>query len=260
MQPLMWKEILVQVTVETTIPKQRFAKLSYPKRGLRIGEWNINHLTDAKFERINLLLTTSTNIDILFVIETFLKPSKPDSLFNIPGYYMYRKDRLGRKNGGGLLTYVAEKVQTNRVSELDEDSVESLWLTVCPHNSKRLILVGGVYRPPSTDKEHDLKIEQNIEMAYLRKQEMIIVGDFNINALDSRLYSKQCLIKSLKSMHLTQLVSTITRPASKTCLDHVYTSHPNFATDVVFFFVVFFFNNLTINKIEGQDNGTEVPN
>ena len=208
-------------------------QIKLPKRGLRIGEWNINHLTDAKFEQINLVLTTSTNIDILFVIETFLKPSKPDSLFNIPGYYMYRKDRTGRKNGGGLLAYVAEKVQTNRVSELDEDSVESLWLTVCPHNSKRSILVGGVYRPPSSDKEHDLKIEQNIEMAYLRKQEMIIVGDFNINALDSRLYSKHRLIKSLKSMHLTQLVSTITRPTSKTCLDHVYTSHPNFITDIV---------------------------
>jgi hypothetical protein len=26
------------------------------------------------------------------------------------------------------------------------------------------------------------------------------------------------------------------------------------------FFFWFFFNNLTINKIEGQDNGTEVPN
>jgi hypothetical protein len=38
---------------------------------------------------------------------------------------MYRKDRIGQKNGGGLLTYVAEKVLTNRVSELDEDSVES---------------------------------------------------------------------------------------------------------------------------------------
>ena len=25
-------------------------------------------------------------------------------------------------------------------------------------------------------------------------------------------------------------------------------------------FFPFFFNNLTINKIEGQDNGTEVPN
>jgi hypothetical protein len=42
----------------------KIRQIKLPKRGLRIGEWNINHLTDAKFKQINLLLTTSTNIDI----------------------------------------------------------------------------------------------------------------------------------------------------------------------------------------------------
>jgi hypothetical protein len=32
------------------------------------------------------------------------------------------------------------------------------------------------------------------------------------------------------------------------------------AIQTLSFFFFFFFNNLTINKIEGQDNGTEVPN
>ncbi len=97
-------------------------QIKLPKRGLRIGELNINHLTDAKFEQINLLLTTSTNIDILFVIETFLTPSKPDSLFNILGYYMYRKDRTGRKKGGGLSYPNDESWHTMNTKDADNNS------------------------------------------------------------------------------------------------------------------------------------------
>ena len=49
------------------------------------------------------------------------------------------------------------------------------------------------------------------------------MGDFNINDL----------VKSLTSIGLFQLVSEVTRPTSKTCLDHVYTTHSNFISDEV---------------------------
>ena len=70
-------------------------QLELPDKGLRIGQWNVNRLTDAKLEQISLLLNTCQNIDILFLIETFLKPSNPDSVLNIPGYSLFRKDRAG---------------------------------------------------------------------------------------------------------------------------------------------------------------------
>ena len=54
-------------------------------QGPRIGQWNINHLTDAKVEQISLVLSTCKNSDILFLIETFLEPLKPDSIYNIHG-------------------------------------------------------------------------------------------------------------------------------------------------------------------------------
>ena len=44
--------------------------------GLKICEWNINRLTDSKFEQIKHFLTSShPEIDVLFLIETFLKPN-----------------------------------------------------------------------------------------------------------------------------------------------------------------------------------------
>ena len=93
-------------------------KLVLPNRGLRIGQRNVEQLTDSKFEQISFLLTTSKNVDILFLLETFLKPSKPDSVYNISGYHLLRKDRVGQK-GGGFLAYVANGVKANRIWDLD---------------------------------------------------------------------------------------------------------------------------------------------
>ena len=50
-------------------------KINSPSSGLQIGEWNINHVTDARFEQIKLFLTsTHNNIDVLSLTETFLQP------------------------------------------------------------------------------------------------------------------------------------------------------------------------------------------
>ena len=122
-------------------------QVKLPDKGLRIGEWNVQHLTDSKFEQISLILGTCNNIDILFLLETFLKPSKPDSVYSIPGYNLYRKDRHGSKSGGGLLAYIADRVKAKRRCELEDDFVESLWFDVCPHVSNRPILVGALSSP-----------------------------------------------------------------------------------------------------------------
>ena len=102
-------------------------------------------LTDSKFEQISFLLTMSKNVDILFLLETFLKPSKPDSVYNISGYHLLRKDRIGQK-GGGFLAYVANGVKANRIWDLEDNDVKSLWLNVYPHNSNRSILIRALYR------------------------------------------------------------------------------------------------------------------
>ena len=55
---------------------------------------------------------------------------------------------------------------------------------------------------------------------------MIILGDFNVDLLNANQGSKHKLVKTLKNLYLTQLVKDVTRPASGTCLDHNWTSHP----------------------------------
>lgn len=105
--------------------------------GLKNCEWNINRLTDSKFQQIRHFLTSShSEIDRLFLIETFLKPKVPDSVFEIPGYVMYRKDRSGVKQGGAILAYVNFKLKENRRIDLEEKEIETLWLDIFPFNSK----------------------------------------------------------------------------------------------------------------------------
>ena len=51
----------------------------------------------------------------MFIIETFLKPNVSASVYEIPGYAMYRKDRAGNKKGGGILAYVNSQLKSNRL-------------------------------------------------------------------------------------------------------------------------------------------------
>ena len=82
------------------------------KNSLKIGQWNANHLTDIKLEEIKLLLTSMNyEIHILFAFETFLKPSKSDSMLELPGYTLHRRDRPGQKKGGGIIAYVSNNVK-----------------------------------------------------------------------------------------------------------------------------------------------------
>ena len=57
------------------------------------------------------------------------------------------------------------------------------------------------------------------------------MGDFNFNYFD-KTYSSHRLAKALKTMALSQIVTSVTRPKSGTCLDHCYASHPAFIADI----------------------------
>lgn len=95
-----------------------------------------------------------------------------------------------------MLGNVKYGLKTKRNNKVDDKCLESLWLNVCPRKSNRSILVGAFYRPRSTRKE----IENLIESAYLNTNEMILVGNVNLNYLDESAYLKHRLLKTFKSM------------------------------------------------------------
>ena len=96
--------------------------------GLRIGHWNVSYLTSAKFDQIKLFLLvksspSSPQLDILFLCETFLKRSVPDSLYAVPGFSIYRRERLSR-GGGGIMALINQDLTTKRGSDLENHEIE----------------------------------------------------------------------------------------------------------------------------------------
>lgn len=79
----------------------------------------------------------------------------------------------------------------------------------------------------------DKQIEDLIESAYLNSQEMILIGDINLDFFDQTAYCKHLTssqdIKEVKYVSTYQRI--VTRPKSKTCLDHVYSTHGHFIFD-----------------------------
>ena len=78
-------------------------------KGISFCQWNIQGLTDAKFDEISTSLVTNNNstnkLDVLILTETFCSSKLQNSFFSIPGYTLYRKDRPVKK-GGGILIYI----------------------------------------------------------------------------------------------------------------------------------------------------------
>jgi hypothetical protein len=73
-----------------------------------------------------LLNSGKKQIDVLFLLETFLKSKTPDTLLEIAGYTLYRKDRCGVKKGGGILVYIINNLKVERLYDLEENELEAI--------------------------------------------------------------------------------------------------------------------------------------
>lgn len=63
-------------------------------------------------------------VDVLFLIEIFLKFYVFDFFFEIFGFVLYRKDRFGNKKGGGIFVFVLEKLKVRREYNFEEMSLK----------------------------------------------------------------------------------------------------------------------------------------
>ena len=108
-------------------------------KGLRIGHWNVNHLTSSKFDQIKLFLKNkdgTPQVDVLWLNETFLKPDIPDSLYSVPGFTIFWRNRQ-IKNDSGILAFINDELSAIRRTDLEDSNFEILWLEIAPFKFKR---------------------------------------------------------------------------------------------------------------------------
>lgn len=101
----------------------------------------------SKSEQLEQFLKDS-NLDFLCLSETWLTPTTPISVFTVPGYNAFRRDR-GHGKGGGVLIYVNNDITCKQIDFKNDNSVECVGITVIlsPQISFNIV---GMYRPPSS--------------------------------------------------------------------------------------------------------------
>ena len=194
-------------------------------RGLKICHINIQSLR-YKTDHLQIFVH-SNNIDILCVTETWLTPQIDVNEIVIDGYNICRKDRVGMIEHGGIVVYIKEGIDYNEDVKISIDNDVEAHFTEINLPCTKPILLGTVYRQPSSNAEYLTKIDLLLQNAVANYNEVITVGDFNLNIFKSN-YSKK--VKSLaKNSNFTQLITEATRitPESRSCLDLAFVTHPD---------------------------------
>ena len=202
-------------------------------KGITFGSLNIRGVSQ-KTDEIAIVLE-KTNLDFLFLQETFLTENVLDTELEISGYRMLRLDRdvaTGKKTGGGLVSYFGNQYKVEALPNwsISKPHLEVCWLKLLLKDT-RPTFVANVYRPP--DGDIDLAIEslndQLADIMGLNTADIIIFGDLNIDM--NKRSAKLSKYKSfLNSNLLHQIVKQPTRitNTSRTIIDHILTNNEDF--------------------------------
>mgnify|MGYP001792265277 CR=1 FL=1 len=183
-----------------------------------LGHLNINSLRN-KFESIQLLIKDS--FDIFLISETKIDSSFPNAQFNIPGYKIFRKDRvINGSNGGGLMFFIKHDIPC-KVFVSQCFSVNTEILTVQLNLNKSKILLVGLYKPPSINDEEFLnELQMGISNLSATFDQFVLIGDLNLRINDPK------LIEFCENFSLKHLINepTCFKGENPTQIDHIITN------------------------------------
>ena len=204
------------------------------KRGLNFAHININSLLPKIDEVRNIL--NSNKISVLGITESKLDDTINDSEVQVSGYDIIRKDR--NRKGGGVALFIKQGIVANKVSILN-NSLEYISVRIYEKNKHNINLC-IVYRPPNQNSFIDI-ITEDFKVFESNKNEIIILGDLNINVLyqNQNVLNRKSLPNGnnlhpllgqysqfLSSNGLKQIINEPTRTTtrSSTLIDHILTN------------------------------------
>ena len=145
-------------------------------KGISFGHWNCCSLF-PKFEHIDQLLSVS-NLEFLFISESWLTPLTETRLIDISGYKFFRLDRdrkVCKNRGGGVGIYCKDRSNVVKIDRLcfSLPYIEVLCCKLKLVNTRDIYLL-CIYRPPDGDVRDfidklseilvDLRTKSNIEI------------------------------------------------------------------------------------------------
>ena len=127
------------------------------------------------------------SVGAICVTETWLAPTIPDSNITIPGFNLFRKDRIDTL-GGGVCIYLKSTIPCKYLEYCDQIGVESIWLSMRPHKLPRpitSIILAVVYHSTRNCQPENIilrdQIQKNLDLILSKQPNalVIITGDFN---------------------------------------------------------------------------------
>ena len=96
----------------------------------------------------------------------------------IPGYNVFRKDRITGV-GGGVCIYVKETMHANMRADVMFENIEVIWVEIRQGDTKYLVSCN--YIPPSATTKYYEKIVDMFQCARMNEHPVISLGDLNFN-------------------------------------------------------------------------------
>ena len=167
---------------------------------------NINSLQN-KFDELKIL-NREFRSSIIFISETKIDKSYPNSQFYLSGYDIYRQDRA--KGGGGLIAHVSSALPSKKL-KLPKVYKTCELIAIEIKLGQTNITFVGIYRPPKQRRKTTLgamyleKVENELNVICMwlsmYKQTFVILGDLNSDRLkpESR---EEKILKTLKKSTL----------------------------------------------------------
>ena len=125
------------------------------------------------------------DVQIITITESWGQTWKEASL-EIEGFNMYKKHRADGRRGGGCLIYVSKELKSYACKQMENvPGDDSVWCWVKIANGAR-ILVGCIYRSPTSSVENnELIINQIVKASEVADQNRILLmGDFNVKEIN----------------------------------------------------------------------------
>lgn len=176
----------------------------------------------------------NVNPDVIAITESWTNDKILDSELSLPGYTMFRKDRPGNREGGGVLLYIRSILKPFEVSP-STGFPEQVWCGISD-SSGRDFYLGVCYRTPTDNifgsGNHEVLRELLTEIGGSDKH-FILIGDFNYsfrkwpiaNDMDAPTTEAQQFVECLDDNFFTQHVTFPTR--KNAILDLIITDKPD---------------------------------
>ena len=176
------------------------------------------------------------NFDIIMFTESWLTPEIPNHLLNLDNYQIFRKDRASG-TGGGIIIFVKTNITVLPLFDINIDESESLFLKIPLSPSGPPLIIGCVYRPPSSSVINFCNSLSSTFDSFPSSSPVTLLGDFNIN-LHSDTHTSNYFKSTLSSLQISCRNSLPTRvtDSSESLLDLILSSHPSIHSKSVTYF------------------------